>query len=49
LCGQHNTAPQLPERKHCSAAHSASRSLAWMIDNWRRSTPAFCQAWGYGT
>ena len=49
LAGQGVGELQLPERRHCSAAHSASRSLAWMIDNWRRSTPAFCQACGYGT
>jgi SOS-response transcriptional repressor LexA len=48
LRGQHNTAPQLPERRHCSTAHRASRSSAWITESKRRSTPAFCQAWGYG-
>ena len=38
LCGQHSTAPQLPERRHCSAAHRASTREAWISDS-QRSTP----------
>ncbi len=42
--GQHSTAAQLPERRHCSAAQSASSGLASTCASQRRSTPAACQA-----
>ena len=35
--GQHSTAAQLPERRHCSALHKTSRSLARTMTRWRRS------------
>ena len=48
FCGQHSTALQAPERRHCSAAHIASRAAVSITCRCRSSSPAQCQAGACG-